>query len=602
MTLQKLLSVLFIVVAIFCISGCDIPDWYNAGGSFQVVTQQQTRLANGSTGKPYRLSWDPISGVTNEWGGDPNLANSFTGTTNQSGNWFSPSNMQVNTSWYMQGGCLDGTLAQWNNVVTNYMTVYLNCALPLSSFQSSSSRFAVPGYFPSQITLGGSPLTSTYGLPTLKIVDSSGTLVNEITATAVASDGYTATFPFPTKSNGTTLTPDLYELGIFNRNTPDQQECIWVTGQDGTVYPECWTVPGQVVRAGLNFLSVAQLTNTQGRPFGIDVIDSHSWGSNCYEVWDPYVDGWDIQCDDFEYYSQAPIYTLNSNNSVSINGGASLPVGSSPTAIRTYAPVTVTDQVNRTSTTQQSRAIVINSGGSSASILNLLNWSASSISLGPQPSSLVLSTDQTKAYVSCYGNSTVYEINLATNAVARTMTLNFQPMTLGLGPGGTSLWVGGVGNLANVSLSTFSATSTVPISGTINSLAVSTQNNRLLSTNVVTSPTPQTAVVKKLNLSTLVIGDATASSSAEVYTTTSTSLPFSSLLANGTIISNTWNGGLAVSATPQGFVVLDATDGSELGRANTPTPIRGFGFDAGESNLYMTLPDSNQILHVYVPF
>lgn len=299
--------------------------------------------------------------------------------------------------------------------------------------------------------------------------------------------------------------------------------------------------------------------------------------------------------------------------------GNVLGVGYSPTAVKAYWPDTRYESWGdpyyyyEQTTTEPSRALVVNSGSNSVSVLDLIGWQViATIPVGSRPTELIVNPGETKAYVSNYDSSTLTEINLSTNSVVRTISVGYHPTSLTLDPSGTSLWVGGQGWLSKVDLSSFSILATYTVNGTITSMAASTGQNSIIYTAVTNSSAPNSTYsaaiaypsslysVRKLRLSDM--GTFTSASygsaSAYQYSAVSGSLPMPSLLAGGTKVSVNYGNRISVSATPEGFVVVEVPSGVEIMRGRTPTPVRAMAASPWDGVVYITVPDSNMLITV----
>jgi YVTN family beta-propeller protein len=312
------------------------------------------------------------------------------------------------------------------------------CFIPPSSINPSSTRFALIGSFPGSITLGGSaPFLTKFGMPLLYIYDQNANLVATETATSVSSDETQATFPFPSN-----LTQSGYELVPQNQINES---------------------PG-LAPAGVNLLSIASSQTIAGNPFGVAALDTTTTDQSS-STQDPYGDGTCAGQSSYSsntYTNSYPVVTQYSLNSVN-NGGATIPVGPNPTAIALYGSSQDYDRYESVGqcgwrdediTTQMSRAVVANSGGNTVSILDIVNnVTLSTITVGNQPVALAVSSDGSTAYVANYTDSTVTRVNLTTGTATATVAVGGQPTSVSLTSAGT-LWVGGVGFLAEVNTET----------------------------------------------------------------------------------------------------------------------------------------------------
>jgi DNA-binding beta-propeller fold protein YncE len=70
-------------------------------------------------------------------------------------------------------------------------------------------------------------------------------------------------------------------------------------------------------------------------------------------------------------------------------------------------------------------------------------------------------------WISNYGDGTVQEISLATNAVTRTANIGAHPTSLAYDATNNALWVGGSGYIAKLDLASFSVTGSIPTGGQV---------------------------------------------------------------------------------------------------------------------------------------
>jgi len=499
-------------------------------------------------------------------------------------------------------------------------TIDLLCPLvPLGS----STNFEITGQTPSTIVLGGNNLTSASGMPLLYTYDRSGRILNTAYATQVSGDGTQATFPFPRQSTGADLNGDIYGMSIVNSDTASQTYCEPMYDEWGNYIGDyCWDVPGERRFAGAHFIGIGTKTDLPGAPFGVDASATEVFGSDCY--YQPpegeYGEGggsWN--CFNWSSYYVEPIVTLYAAGQINFRG-ALLNVGANPTAIRSYwnewqttswgdSWYTYTEE-----TVRPSRALVVNTGSNSVTVVDLLAWQViTNISVGSHPTSLLIRPDQSKAYVSNYNSYTVSEIDLATNTVSRTVTVGYHPNALAMDPSGSAFWVGGQGWMSKIDAASLAVVATQSVNGTITSMAASNGQNTLIYTAMTNASAPDSTYAQAISypssnysvrevrlsdFSTIAERGAGSASSYQYYSVWS---PSPSQLAGGTQVSVNYGNGISISATPGGFLVLDATGGQEIMRGTTPTPVRGIAGDIRESVAFITVPDSNMLLIVPLP-
>jgi hypothetical protein len=114
---------------------------------------------------------------------------------------------------------------------------------------SAIGTFALATSIPATITIAGSDLTSSPGLPQLYLYDTKLKLISQTSATSVSADGTSTTFPFPKSSSNTALAFGNYGFGIINQ-----------------------PAVGQYNNLGIGSIRIGR-TQTLNSPFGIDAVD-----------------------------------------------------------------------------------------------------------------------------------------------------------------------------------------------------------------------------------------------------------------------------------------------------------------------------------------
>lgn len=443
------------------------------------------------------------------------------------------------------------------------------CDVPLTSAPAADGHFAINGSFPSTVTVAVPGLTATYGMPQLRVHNSSLVLVTTVNATAVAADGSSATFPFPTGLTGGT-----YLFGVKNREANGQFKLV-----DFTYY-------------------IVGNNPASSSAFGVDAVDL----TTKHEVCNPRTG----VCTYTYTYNAAPIITNYYANTVTnwVPGGTSIAVGSEPVAVKTYGSYTYTLNLHDKLTGPGS-AIVVNAGSNSVSIVSFPNSNTlANISVGTQPMAVTLNSAASKAYVANFGSNTLSEVDLSTRAVSRTATALPGAQSVAMDPGGSYVWVGGTNNLYKVSLTTFAVVGTYAVSGTVTSLAASNAQNELVYTLVQNccsgSSTYSAKELKLANMSEPGVYSQTSASAYAPYTMNGT-LPSAASLPQATVVSSQFGNGMAASSTPTGFVIYDLVSHQQIMTGTTPTPVRGIASDPLHKNVYFTVPDSNQYIVVPLP-
>ncbi len=215
---------------------------------------------------------------------------------------------------------------------------------------------------------------------------------------------------------------------------------------------------------------------------------------------------------------------------------------------------------------------------------------------------VALNPASTYAYVPSYGNGTLAEISLSSNAVTRTATGLTGAQSAALDPSGDYVWVGGANYLYKVSLSTFMIVQRVAVSGSVTSLAASNAQNELVYTLVQNCCTSSSAyAANELALSSLLVEGSYADATAEPFAayTMNGTLPSAASLPQATaVVSARFSNGMGASSTPTGFVIYDLIGHQQIMTGTTATPVRGIAADPDCMFVYLTLPDSNEYISV----
>jgi YVTN family beta-propeller protein len=460
------------------------------------------------------------------------------------------------------------------------------CTIPDYAAPLSDSHFAIAGSLPATVTIDASGLTTANGMPQLLAYSSSLALSATVTASSVAGNGSSATFPFPT-----TLGQGMYMFAVKNLGASGQYNVV-----DATYYSI----------GGTTALSSA---------FGVDAADISQTVEVCYSGGS----GGHGGCGHSSSSSVTPIVTqYNSNQVVYVtpntsSGGlsaATVAVGTRPVAAKLYGTYTAEWEHNyggdteEIATTFPSNAIVVNSGSNSVTLINFVNTSTVNITVGTQPMAVALNSAGTMAYVANYGSGTISEVNLSTQSVSRTVTAGPGLLGVAVDPSGSYVWTGGTNYLYKISLSTFAVVATQEVSGSVTSLAASNAQNELAYTIVQNCCTSSsTYAANELLLSNLTSPGSYAHASAAPYApyTMNGTLPSAAVLPQATYVSAQFGNGMAASATPTGFVVYDVVSHQQLMTGNTPTPVRGIASDPSNTTVFFTVPDTNEYIVVPLP-
>jgi hypothetical protein len=537
-----------------------------------------------SAGNPEGGGGVPNSAVSGTWLSDNSGAvgsvKSFSGTTDDDGV-YAVADGRVNANWQAQvsfnPGCVGLPQPYTENFpdVTN-IGIGFTCIITVDAASANAStHFVLPGAVPSTITSYGD-FSTTYGEPGLRVYAGGGApgLISTVTATS-AVPGSSATFPFPTQSNGSPLAEGFYAL--TNTNVEPGGSLAWVDS---------------------SYLAVGG-TTTLSSAFGVDAVDY------LYNVCNDPVGGGQ-QCDSSPPTYSAPILTQYYSNQIVSWLGGTIAVGSEPVAVRGYGSFTYRGHLGGTLyylKTGPANAIVANSGSISVSIVSFsTNTDVTDIAVGAQPMAITLNSTATMAYVASYGNNSLAEINLSTEAVTRTASGLSGALSVAMDPSGSYVWVGGTNYIYEVSLSNFAVVKSVPVSGSVTSLAASDTQNELVYTLVTSCcSASSTYAANELLLSNLSTPGTYAHASAAPYApyTMNGTLPSAAVLPQATnVVSARFSNGMGASSTPTGFVIYDLVTHQQIMTGTTPTPVRGIASDPDSMFAYFTLPDSNEYISV----
>jgi len=470
----------------------------------------------------------------------------------------------------------------------------------INQMPGRSTSFAIQGSLPSTLTLysNGVPLTTGNGYPQVYVYgkDTNGNQIfNAITAISVSSDQTNATFPFPTQADGSPLPPSLYGLALVSTNS------------DGSMSP-----------AGPHFLSIGT-TQQFNTPFGVAAqVEQSSWYQS--DTDDPYDDG--TCAGQNHYYSGTntvtyPIVTQYSQGNVNING-SSVSVGPNPTAIILYNQVDDSTyntsgpcHYNGTDTTHMKNAVVANTGSNTLSILDVLaGYVISTVTVGQNPSSLVLSADQSTAYVANSGDGTLSSVSLDSYTQTGNVYVGSAPQAIANAPDGT-LWVGGNNFISHVNpnmqiLGTYSTNGYTISALTYNStaaelVATSVDSNGGLFVQEIddsaTNSNGAFTLKAQRQVSTL-----PNDGSGPYYSATARTSAVRAQIATGTLVGGASNDGwLSLSGTTNGFTVTNSLDHIPFMDGSTLSPVTAIAIDPSQYVAYLALPDSNQVITVYLP-
>jgi len=459
------------------------------------------------------------------------------------------------------------------------------------------SQFAIAGSTtPTFTEVASIPLTTAYGSPQLEVLDQNANVVSTMTATSVAPDGVTATFPYPVNSSGNPLPAELYSTALLNENSDSSMS--YAGGMGG-------------------FFSIGSISTNYPGAFGVAAVNTSTEASVCVTLHIGVHGAVITTCNNSESQASYPIVTLASQNEVSVNGYL-LSVGANPTAIVAYGSNTIDSYTitgsghDSTTTTGTGYALVTNTGGSTVSIIDILNKVVlATINVGNAPAAAVVSPNGSTAYVANYVDGTVSQINLASNTVTATQTVGASPAALDLDASG-NVWVGGAGYLTELNPSSLAIMNTTSQSGNITTMAISKALNTAVTTLVANSGGAPSGLIdygsatSRVSNLALSSGSSTSSSplaSAHAYyiSGASSTIATPGQMANGILVSANYGNEFAVSLVPSGFTVQDLSGNYTFMEGSLPSAGRGLAVDPDYGYVYITLPDSNAVVTVPLP-
>ena len=451
-------------------------------------------------------------------------------------------------------------------------------------------NFVLTGSFPGTITVPVAGFSVSSGMPTAYVYNQGGLIATE-TASSVAPDGSSATFPFPsTTSNGYPLGSGWYSINVGNGSS----------------------AAGNYSFLGVGMFSVGAQATSQTTPYGITAFDDTTWSSNCMS------DSWyGTYCSGGQGSKPDYSVTLASPGQVCFEGSCAN-VGAEPVDVRTFGSGTGQDYHEDDGCNDVGSgeiqcfwidsgwngpgyAITADYASNTATIVNLASMSVvATIPVGTNPMAVVLDSSQANAYVANFGSASISQVSLSSDAVVRTIAVGTNPAALALDPSGNSLWVGGLNYMANVRLSDFAVTN-YGLEGQATSVAISQAQNSwlctMISNDLSTFETQDAPLSNPSSYST----DVSMPTSGTDYAgggTSSTPPPY---LKAGAAVSATYGNGIAVTSTPTGFAVIDLVSHQIIEQGTTPGPLRGIATDPAQGVAYLTAPESDSVITVPLP-
>jgi len=440
-----------------------------------------------------------------------------------------------------------------------------------------NSEYVQTNSLPSTITIQSSGLTANNGMPQLTVFNASQ-LISQTLATSVASGGTSATFTFPTNSNGTALGSGVYTYTLQNQTTPKVFNTV-----------------------GGNFFSVGTDNTTYTSPLGIDL------GTVTTQHWDCINNI--LTLTSTTVVPSQPVVTLSSSAEIQY-GTVKVPVGSEPTAVKIYQYV---DQQHggggrgscsgETDITTPSTAVSANYASNTVTVADVIHGTAlHTITVGTQPVSLAISGNT--AYVANYGSGTISVVNLTSDTVSNTLSIGSNPAFVVMDPSGTAFWVGGLNYISKVSTSSLTVQTTYTVSGQVTSLAIASGQNDYVYTILTNNNSTFMAVHANLTGGQAHTDYQQAIPAGSPFTHPRGDVPSAPptwVVSNGPVVSTGYGNRYVIECTPTGFIVMDLQTGIQMLQGSTASEVTGIATDPAQGLAYMTEQASNAVISVPLP-
>jgi YVTN family beta-propeller protein len=473
-----------------------------------------------------------------------------------------------------------------------------------------SPQFVLDDAIPATISVASFlPIQAANSITNLRVFDTNLTNPANVTAISVGPNGSSATFPYPTQSNGASLPAGAYITTITTDpsngpQTTNGMEPFYI-GHDDTSFTGAF---GSAIATPTKVTTVT--TGTKGE-FGECLnpkTTTTTTGGN-----------------------PLPLVTLLTQNELAIGSMSNLrQVGANPTVVLAFHDIP--ESVNtglfgpggscNTTLTFYSgaqSALVVNTGGNSISIVEVGSYlyPSGTVSVGNQPVAAAINPAETMAYIANYQDGTVSEVSLSTLSQTRTIAVMAHPSSVTFDNNG-NLWVGGQGSLMNINISNWAVASTTAIDGTVNGMSYDAQQSSLVQTvlqngsaaappnngstmsaqvSFSASPLVSYTTQSNFNLSTMsASAPVPIFSDNAIYTNSSIApyLAFAGQTAFSPAIYTSSNGDLTATATGTTFTISVISTGQVLIQGTLPYPARSVTLSP--NMVYFTMPESNSLV------
>lgn len=462
-----------------------------------------------------------------------------------------------------------------------------------------SPSFALDDAYPSSVQVASlDPLTSAPQLTQLRLYSTNLAQVANVTATAIAGGGMSATFPYPNVPSGAYIGTIVSNPSGLPPSTDGMEP--FLVGHDDTSFTGAY---------GVAVASPKEIyTYIDGYPRGTNPCGGKISGSDT-------TGGTPLPLVTLLKQGQLAIGSIYNTVSVGVSPTVVVPFNDHPRVVSTSSGA-CSESITTYSGAQS--ALVVNTGSNSVSIVKIgtyPSYPTGTVGVGSQPVAAVINAAETMAYVANYASNTVSEVNLSVLQQTRTLQVMQHPTSVTFDASG-NLWVGGQGSMEEVNITAWNIASTVTVDGTINGLSYDAQqssfvasvlqngsatqpsngttNGNPISYNDPSQPSYATGGVFKQGSSTstgtAVIADNTVYTSSPI----ASYLAFPAQNAFTPPIYSSSSGDLTATASGTTLTVSSIATGKVLIQGTLPYPARGIALTS--NMLYVTMPESNSLV------
>lgn len=470
-----------------------------------------------------------------------------------------------------------------------------------------SPAFVLDDAYPSSVQVTSmDPLMAAPSATQLTLYSTSLSVASTVTATSIASDGMSATFPYPHVAAGAYISA-IVSNPPGQRPSTDGMEPFFI-GHDDTSFTTAFSV------------TEAQSPNIQYTFSGAaDIYGDGTCAGQPYSETSNPASG-----------PAMPIVTLLTQGQIAVgNSSNTIAVGTSPTVVVPFNDMPYSDYIQRDPCDMIEKdysgaqsALVVNTGSNNISIVSLggdSDYPTGTVAVGNQPVAASISSDESTGYIANYADGTISVVDLVNLQVTRTITVMPHPTALSLDSSG-NVWVGGQGSVERINANTRAVDSTIQIDGSVNSMVFDTKRNVLVQSllqngsaqaqsdggthaNLISFNDPSNPSYSTMNT----VNTATGSSSTSSIVVDngvfgqSTAAPYLAFPAQTSfvppVIAGT-NDEITATATGNSFTISLVGSGKVLLTGTVPYPIRSIALGGGM--LYFTMTESNSLVSLPV--